>query len=51
LRLRRGDYEQEALGDWARRIRSQPWEEAFVYFKHETQAPNLALAFAAAGAG
>ena len=35
LRLRRADYGDEALRAWAERIRSQPWQEAFVFFKHE----------------
>jgi len=50
LRLRRGDYAKEAMRAWAQRIRAQPWEEAFVYFKHETEAQNVALAFLAASA-
>jgi hypothetical protein len=29
------------------RIRSQAWEDVFVYFKHETSAPKLALEFMA----
>ena len=50
FRLRRGDYGEKALRAWAQRIQSQPWEEAYVYFKHETEAPNLALAFGASAA-
>jgi uncharacterized protein YecE (DUF72 family) len=45
LRLRRADYDEAALLAWADRIRAQPWEQAFVFFKHEDagQGPALAL--------
>jgi len=39
LRLRRCDYEDARLADWAERIRSQPWKKAFVFFKHEDDRP------------
>jgi uncharacterized protein YecE (DUF72 family) len=39
LRLRRMDYDAAALEPWARRIRSQPWQQAFVFFKHEEGQP------------
>jgi uncharacterized protein YecE (DUF72 family) len=39
LRLRRGDYDDAALAAWKHRIQSQPWREAFVFFKHEEGAP------------
>ena len=43
LRLRRADYDGDALRGWADRIRAQPWQEAFVFFKHdEGLAPALA---------
>jgi uncharacterized protein YecE (DUF72 family) len=43
LRLRLGDYTDEAIGAWAERVRAQTWGEAFVYFKHdEGNAPALA---------
>jgi uncharacterized protein YecE (DUF72 family) len=35
LRLRRTEYGEDALRDWAARVRAQPWDEAFVFFKHE----------------
>jgi uncharacterized protein YecE (DUF72 family) len=35
VRLRREDYSKEQLGDWVKRIRSQPWGKVFVFFKHE----------------
>ena len=44
LRLRRTDYDGEALEAWARRLREQPWERAFVYFKHEDEGRGPALA-------
>jgi len=44
LRLRRPDYAEADLAQWAVRIRGQPWSEAFVFFKHEDAgtAPRLA---------
>jgi uncharacterized protein YecE (DUF72 family) len=47
LRLRRPDYDGAALARWAEAVRAQPWEEAFVYFKHEEEArgPEYALLF------
>jgi uncharacterized protein YecE (DUF72 family) len=50
LRLRRVDYTDADVDEWARRIRTQPWEEAFVFFKHEDEgtAPRLAARLAAA---
>jgi len=44
LRLRAADYGDGALRAWAAEIASQPWEEVFVFFKHEEQgmAPRLA---------
>ncbi len=44
LRLRRQDYGEEQLGDWAAAIRAQPWEEAFVFFKHEEEGKGPELA-------
>lgn len=35
LRLRRPDYDDTALSAWAERLRSQGWNEAYVFFKHE----------------
>lgn len=44
LRLRRADYAEADLRRWAERIGSQPWSEAYVFFKHEDKgvAPRLA---------
>ena len=44
LRLRREEYGPGALGEWAERIRRQPWKEAFVFFKHEEEGRGPALA-------
>ena len=35
LRLRRTAYRTEELPAWVERIQSQPWEEAFVFLKHD----------------
>lgn len=44
LRLRREDYSDDALAIWKSSIEAQPWNEAFVFFKHEDDgaAPRLA---------
>jgi len=44
LRLRRDDYTDTNLENWAERLRTQPWSEVYVFFKHEDQgaAPKLA---------
>jgi len=38
LRLRRTEYSDDALADWAQRVGAQPWRETYVFFKHEDQA-------------
>jgi uncharacterized protein YecE (DUF72 family) len=40
LRLRRTAYRDDELAGWAERIRSQPWQEAFVFLKHEEDSPT-----------
>jgi uncharacterized protein YecE (DUF72 family) len=35
LRLHRTGYDQAALAQWAERIKSQEWQETFVFFKHD----------------
>ena len=47
LRLRDEGYDDRELGGWAERIKSQPWGETFVFFKHEEQGmgPKLAARF------
>jgi uncharacterized protein YecE (DUF72 family) len=48
LRLRRTDYGDADLERWRERIAAQPWQEAFVFFKHEDEgaAPRLAARLA-----
>ncbi len=48
LRLRRPDYSDADLLDFAQRIRARGWERAFVFFKHEDEGagPKLAARFA-----
>lgn len=46
LRLRRAWYGPADLGRWAERIQAQPWNDAFVYFKHEDEARGPAFALA-----
>jgi uncharacterized protein YecE (DUF72 family) len=46
LRLRRQDYDDAALGQWADRLRDLAgrWDAAYVFFKHEDQGRGPALA-------
>jgi uncharacterized protein YecE (DUF72 family) len=44
LRLRRADYDDGALSAWSARIRTQPWDRAFVFFKHEDAGKGARLA-------
>jgi uncharacterized protein YecE (DUF72 family) len=48
LRLRRQDYSPDGLKEWADRIRSQDWDRALVFFKHEGEGigPRTAIEFA-----
>jgi uncharacterized protein YecE (DUF72 family) len=47
LRLRKPDYSEDELIDWAAKIKSQDWEAVYVFFKHEDAGagPNLAEHF------
>jgi uncharacterized protein YecE (DUF72 family) len=47
LRLRRPEYSDDDLRDWAKQIQDQPWKEAFVFFKHEDagKGPQFATRF------
>ncbi|MSR63580.1 MAG: DUF72 domain-containing protein [Planctomycetes bacterium] len=49
FRLRRTAYTPEALDTWLARAKAQPWQEAFVFFKHEDAGtgPKLAGEFLA----
>ncbi len=51
LRLRKTAYAPGELTEWSRRIGAQGWDEAFVFFKHEQIAPDLAEKLTAAAAG
>jgi uncharacterized protein YecE (DUF72 family) len=44
LRLRREEFSDDELRDWARRIREQPWSDAFVFLKHEEEGKGPKLA-------
>ena len=44
LRLRRPDYGEAEVADWADRIRSQAWDDAYVFFKHEDAGAGPRLA-------
>jgi len=44
LRLRRQDYGDAEVAAWAGRIRAQPWNESYVFFKHEDEGRGPKLA-------
>jgi uncharacterized protein YecE (DUF72 family) len=43
LRLRAASYELAGLKAWHERIAAQPWQETYVYLKHEVLGPAYAL--------
>ncbi|MGH8651636.1 MAG: DUF72 domain-containing protein [Gammaproteobacteria bacterium] len=45
LRLRQDGYTEDGLKRWAKRVRDQPWETAYVFFKHKADGPRLARQF------
>ena len=49
LRLRRADYSDAGLSQWAEKVLGQKWKKAYVFFKHEDDAaargPMLAESF------
>jgi uncharacterized protein YecE (DUF72 family) len=47
LRLRRVEYGENDVREWAKRVQEQPWGEAYVFFKHEDAGtgPRLASQF------
>jgi uncharacterized protein YecE (DUF72 family) len=47
LRLRAVEYADGAIREWAETVKSQDWEEAYIFFKHEDEAtgPKLAKRF------
>ena len=44
LRLRRSDYSEADVEQWAEKIREQSWSEAYVFFKHEEEGTGPRLA-------
>ena len=43
VRLRRDEYSDAVIAEWARKILAQPWREAFVFLKHDDgDAPSVA---------
>lgn len=47
LRLHRFDYDERLLETWMRRIQDEPWQEAFVFFKHDVHPGSGPAAIAA----
>jgi uncharacterized protein YecE (DUF72 family) len=47
LRLRRTDYDEERLRQWASRIQEAQWKDAYVFLKHEDGSPAGPAAAAA----
>lgn len=47
IRLRRAKYSDKQLKDWIKRLKSQAWNEAYVFFKHEDSGtgPKFAARF------
>jgi uncharacterized protein YecE (DUF72 family) len=44
LRLRKPDYGDAELKAWSERVRQQPWQDAFIFFKHEDEGKGPAMA-------
>ena len=47
LRLHRFDYDERLLETWMRRIQDEPWQEAYVFFKHDVHPGSGPAAIAA----
>jgi uncharacterized protein YecE (DUF72 family) len=47
VRLRREAYTEEQLREWITRLRAQPWDDVYIFFKHEDTGtgPELARQF------
>jgi uncharacterized protein YecE (DUF72 family) len=47
VRLRRADYSNQALADWAKRLQIPGWNQVYVFFKHEDEGagPKFATRF------
>jgi uncharacterized protein YecE (DUF72 family) len=43
LRLRKPDYGDADLRDWAKRVQEQTWRDAFIFFKHEEAGKGPAM--------
>lgn len=52
VRLRRSRYTRKQLAQWIERLRSQPWDKAYVFFKHQDSGtgPKFAARFLALAA-
>ena len=48
LRLRKTGYDDADLRAWAEKLRTQPWREVYVFFKHEAHGPDYAKRLMAA---
>jgi hypothetical protein len=49
LRLRKTEYGEDELRAWAERVRAQPWQEAYVFLKHDEESaagPDAAVRLA-----
>jgi uncharacterized protein YecE (DUF72 family) len=44
LRLRRADYSDAELAEWLGRVRSNGWDDVFVFFKHEDEGKGPRMA-------
>lgn len=44
VRLRRSEYHEADLAQWAKRVQQQPWSSAYVFLKHEDEAKGPAFA-------
>lgn len=44
LRLRRVEYGESDVRDWAAKVQEHPWEEAHVFFKHKDAGSGPRLA-------
>ncbi len=44
LRLRRTEYREDDIKEWAQRVQAQNWSSAYVFFKHEDEGKGPAFA-------
>jgi uncharacterized protein YecE (DUF72 family) len=47
VRLRRKNYTKKSLAEWIEKLQSQPWKDAYIFFKHEDtgRGPTFAARF------